>query len=129
MNAAIRPFALACMAMGALDLVACASASSATPVALSAHAAALPIYASDQADPPPVERVLGPVTTAICVRSENAGSVGVEALNNLRASADAKGATGLVEYHYAYRTNSPRAVTCQHYLEAKAMAVVLRPAG
>lgn len=129
MNAAIRTFALACAGLGALDLVACASAGSPAPLALSAHAAALPIYAADQADPPPVERVLGPVTAAICVRSENAASIGVDALNSLRASADAKGATALVAYHYAYRTNSPRVVTCQHYLEARAVAVVLRQAG
>ncbi len=128
MNAATRAFTLAFMALGALDLAACASDTSATPVALSPHAAAMPVFASDQAHPA-VTRTVGQVKSDICVRPENAASIGVDALNHLRADADAGGATALVDYHYAYITNSPRVVTCQHYLEAKAVAVVLSQAG
>ena len=124
MYAATRPLALACAALGALSLSACATAK------LSEHAAALPVYAADQADPPPIARVLGPVKTYVCVRSENEASIGTDALNNLRASADAKGATALIDYHFAYRTNAPRVQQyCPRYIEAEATAVVLGKAG
>jgi hypothetical protein len=124
MYAAIRIPALASLALGALCLSACATGQ------LSQHAAALPVYAADQADPPHVTRVLGPVKTYVCVTSDNASSVGTAALNNLRASADAKGATGLVDYRYAFKTNPARVQQyCRQYLEARATAVVFGQAG
>jgi uncharacterized protein YbjQ (UPF0145 family) len=114
----IRMFALAGVASAAFAMTGCAS------VRLSDKEAAMPVYAAAQSHPAVVQ-ALGPVKAYVCQWSKNEASVVGEALNSLRSSADAKGATALVDYSIAYMERPARAQQCQHYVEAKATAVVL----
>lgn len=122
MNAVIRTLALAGAAVGGLAVSGCLHAQ------MTAHAAALPVYAAEQPHPA-VTKALGPVKTDICLWSENETSIVNDALNDLRADADAKGATALVDYHYAFKANSPRVQQCRRYIEAQATAVIIGGAG
>ena len=122
MNAAIRTLFLASAALGGLALSGCMHAR------LTARAAALPVYAAEQVHPA-VTRVLGPVQAERCLWPANAASIVNDALNDLRADAEAKGATALVDYRYTYKINAPLQRHCRRYLEAEAAAVVLGAAG
>jgi hypothetical protein len=122
MNAAIRTLALAGAAVGGLAVSGCMHAR------LTEHAVAMPVYAAEQAHPA-VTQALGPVKAELCLWSDNETSIVNDAVNNLRADADAKGATALVDYRYAYKINSPLQRHCRRYLEAQATAVVLSSAG
>jgi uncharacterized protein YbjQ (UPF0145 family) len=119
MNAAIRNLALAGAALAALGVAGCASAR------LSEQAAAMPVFKSEQTHPA-VTRVVGPVTAYVCLWSKNEASIVDDALNSLRGSADAKGANALVDYRYAFITNTPRQQVCQHQVRADAEAVVMQ---
>ena len=122
MNAAIRTSALACAALGGLAVSGCMHAR------LTEQAAALPVYAAEQAHPA-VTQALGPVKAELCLWPTNETSIVNDALNDLRADAGAKGATALVDYRYTYKINSPLQRHCRRYLEAEAAAVVLGAAG
>jgi hypothetical protein len=119
MNAAIRTFAVAGAACAALGASGCASAR------LSERAAAMPVFRAQQTHPA-VTRVLGPVTTSVCLWSKNETSIVDDALNNLRSRAEAKGASAIVNYRYAFMTNTPRQQQCRRYVRADADAVVLQ---
>jgi len=114
----MRLVALAGAAAAALAMTACAS------VRLTDKEAAMPVYAAAQSHPAVIQ-ALGPVKAYVCEWSKNEASVVGEALNSLRSSADAKGATALVDYRIDYMTGPARAQQCQHFVEARATAVVL----
>lgn len=122
MTAAIRAFALVAAALGGFAGSGCAHAP------LAAQAAALPVYAAEQAHPV-VAQALGPVKTELCLWPTNEASIVNDALNHLRARAEAKGATALVDYRYSYRINSPLQRRCRRYIQAEAAAVVLGKTG
>jgi hypothetical protein len=122
MNAAIRTLVLAGAAASGLAVSGCMHAP------LTAQAAAMPVYAAEQAHPA-VTRTLGPVKAALCLWPTNETSIVGKALDDLRADAEAKGASALVDYRYAYKINSPLQRHCRRYLEAEAAAVVLGATG
>lgn len=124
MKAAVSTLALVGVAMAALELAGCASQP------LPKHAAAMPVFALEQTHPA-VAKALGPVKTSLCLWSQNEGSSLNDAVNTLRGSADAKGATALIDYRYQVLDNSlpraqPRAQQCRQYVRAEAVAVVLQ---
>ena len=106
------------VALAASAACACASAP------LSSQAAALPVFAMEQAHPA-VTKAMGPMKTYACLGQADETQIIDGALNTLRNRAAAKGADALVDYRYTVMTVNRRVPDCHRYVEAEAVAVML----
>jgi hypothetical protein len=90
-------------------------------------ASAMPIFRSSDTHPS-VLKVLGPVRSYVCVNADNRATAEAVAINDLRRSAEARGAADVIDVQARLQKNGPRNINCPQYVFAKGHAAVLASA-